>query len=515
MRQQDDTVQDHTRFNLRKSDLVRVIVQALDSLSYHESAKILEKESGYRLHSEEITQFREGIMIGDWDKVSSSLKVLNIEDDEKETCVKFLINKQKYLEQLEKMNINDALSTLRKELSPNATDPNQLHKLASLLMCSNQNDLYNKAGWDGSSGRSRKDLIDDLHKYIPPALMVPENRLEKLLLQAVEYQKQSCLIGDDSSLSLLYEQTSQSVLPTETTHTLEHHTDEVWHVQFSPDGKLIITTSADHTAILYETSKLHTPKCILRGHSDTVSYARFSPDSKRVLTCSEDRSVKLWNVQTGDCVATFSRHKRAVSAVAWLPNGKMFISAGGGSDRSVRKWSLDTFQQVSCLKVDYHIYDLIVDKNGRIIILGHNKKIYIYEELDEDPVHTLSASDFMTSLDVSSDGKFLLAGISREDKEGTGSVYIWDLTENKMLRELEGYPQTKFVIRSTFSGKNSSYVLCGGEDGKIYIWERNTGKLHSSLDGHISTVSCVAWNYAHPHMFASCSDDSTVRIWSK
>jgi WD40 repeat protein len=128
-------------------------------------------------------------------------------------------------------------------------------------------------------------------------------------------------------------------------------------------------------------------------------------------------------------------------------------------------------------------------------------------------------------------------------------IQLWDLNTVRMTRKFTGQRQGKDIIRSCFGGAEHTFVVSGSEgmspgnpytsaastdsrflflllpplffpriqsrtDGCVYVWHRDTGALLEILKGHgRGSVNQVAWHPLEPRLFASCSDDRTVRVW--
>eukprot|EP00897_Mesotaenium_endlicherianum_P008127 jgi/Mesen1/7342/ME000377S06567 len=504
---------------IRKVEYVRLLEQALYSLGYFSAAARLEEESHVPLQSPAVATFRNGVLGGRWDECCALLAHMQLGKEALHSA-RFLILQQKFLECLEAADTAGALRVLRGELAPLGTNTRRLHALAGWVMCTSRADLLGKAEWSGAGGDSRLRLLGELQALLPPALMVPERRLERLVEQALECQRAACVFHNttpDAAFSLFSDhQCGRDQIPTQTTQVLEDHTDEVWYLHFSHDGRRLASASKDQTVIIWEVGDGSNGRVqhVLVGHSKPLSFVAWSPDDRLLLTCGNDLLVKLWDTHTGACRHTLHKHTEPVTACAWFPDSRRFVS--GGLDKCLYMWDVDG-AELDMWKAQRQprINDLAISDDGKHMVSICNEKeirIFNFEEREE---RIIPETQSITSLCLSADGRCLLVNVSSQE------IHLWDLGGGGGGSALPDAPsfvyrgqrQGRFVIRSCFGGSEQAFIVSGSEDSQVYIWHRGNGELLEVLPGHSGTVNAVSWNPVNPHMFATASDDHTVRLW--
>src|SRR5262249_8445230 len=66
----------------------------------------------------------------------------------------------------------------------------------------------------------------------------------------------------------------------------------------------------------------------LKGHTGNVNSVAFSPDGKRVVTGTADRTVRVWDARTGTTLAELKGHTGAVTSVSFSADGTRLLTAG-------------------------------------------------------------------------------------------------------------------------------------------------------------------------------------------
>ena len=60
---------------------------------------------------------------------------------------------------------------------------------------------------------------------------------------------------------------------------------------------------------------------IQMGHSGGINAVAFNPDGKHCLSGSGDYTIKLWDLETGREIKTFTGHTNRVTSIAFSPEG--------------------------------------------------------------------------------------------------------------------------------------------------------------------------------------------------
>ena len=106
------------------------------------------------------------------------------------------------------------------------------------------------------------------------------------------------------------------------------HNGTIRSVEFSKDGKTMVTASGDNTLILWDVTgpepRRRGPPLI--GHRGAVLQTAFSPDGKFLASGSEDRSVLLWDTATRSQIGPpLLRHLDFVRALSFSGDGKQLF----------------------------------------------------------------------------------------------------------------------------------------------------------------------------------------------
>ncbi len=152
--------------------------------------------------------------------------------------------------------------------------------------------------------------------------------------------------------------------------TFDGHGHVITSVAFSPDGKWILTASADSSAILWDRQSGNILQQI-KGHNAGIAQAVFSPDGKYILTGSWNcdvvpnpdyervkgarkffiknarGSAKLWDRESGREIRSFEGHAESVRSIAFSPDadGKYILTSSMGDPNAIL-WDRDSGQKV-------------------------------------------------------------------------------------------------------------------------------------------------------------------------
>ncbi|HEV3238659.1 MAG TPA: hypothetical protein VGZ25_16850, partial [Gemmataceae bacterium] len=229
------------------------------------------------------------------------------------------------------------------------------------------------------------------------------------------------LASYDGSIKLVHPITGKEI------SVLRGHKDGVNAVAFSPNGKLLASSSLDRTAKVWDLAT-NKEKLSLPGHKEYVLSVAFSPDGKLLATGSGTSEhpqtggeIKLWDANTGKEKTAFENQKMPVECVMFSPDGKSFATLCW--DGAIKLWNSDTGKE-----------QMVIQQNGAAM-----------------------AGNF------SADGKVLATACHA----GNGQARLWDPASGRETATLTHPGQ---VWKVCFSPDGKTLATCSW-DRNVRLWE--------------------------------------------
>ncbi len=286
------------------------------------------------------------------------------------------------------------------------------------------------------------------------------------------------------------------------------HADRIVSVDFSQDGKYMVTGSLDNTVKLWDIS-LGKEIRTYYGLPDMVS--TLTCDFKNNLLVASDLSdmVKIWNLATGQEIATFS--ESLVLQLALSHDNRFLLT--GNEVNEMKIWDLEKKEKIKDFN-DHtdHFSVLFGDQNSALffdqndqpfLAESSNTKVSVWNLAQKKVYRSFTGhKDDVFIIAVSADGKLLAS------EDGDHTIRVWNIETEQLVSEFNSHPHN--VSTLCFSSDNNQLVASTNNDF-ITLWDVNSGALIREFYGGEDILTTEFLN-GDTFIAAICSDDS-LKVW--
>ncbi|KAH7308586.1 WD40-repeat-containing domain protein [Stachybotrys elegans] len=326
---------------------------------------------------------------------------------------------------------------------------------------------------------------------------------------------------------------------------LRGHSDWIGDIEFSPDGKLLVSACDDRTVRIWDVETGTTQQAI-QGHDawvtlvsishgfvasasnkatlyiwslpaaqlfvkfdhmGTILALEFSLDGKRRLALAKD-SIEIWDIESGKQHSVLTSAKSddwgIFLSLAFSFDGTALASTNKGG--AIKLWDIESSQikaafidrgRPLCVAFSPAGQYLATSSTGATVKFWHNERAATSVS---GVVHTDGPTE---ALAVSPDESCIAAACR-------GQIRFWDAKTGQLLEGKKEMPHGHYIRHLTFS-PDGSLLASSSSDRSVKIWRVNDGEALHKLK-HTGHVVHAAFSPCGRYV-ASVSQNPEIRVW--
>jgi WD40 repeat protein/serine/threonine protein kinase/tetratricopeptide (TPR) repeat protein len=247
------------------------------------------------------------------------------------------------------------------------------------------------------------------------------------------------------------------------------HDNAVLAVAFSPDGRHVLTGSADRTARFWDVvTGRQVGKAL--AHDGLVLAVSYSPDGRLFVTCSQKSAtqgtVQLWSTATGQPLGQPLPHSRVVLAAAFSPDSRTLVTGSGdpaAGKGEAQLWAVGTGKPLGKpLPHPGPVHAVAWSPDGRWVVTGCADKVArVWEAIPTPAVVQLAHHENVIA--YSPDGQRVLLSTPSQD----------------------GLLCERFSLGDTASGKSLARLFLDAGKPRLVSFSPESRKLLLEFDGQM------------------------------
>ncbi|MGA9993902.1 MAG: PEGA domain-containing protein [Pyrinomonadaceae bacterium] len=214
-------------------------------------------------------------------------------------------------------------------------------------------------------------------------------------------------------------------------------------IALSFDGTVVAQASeGDHSIRLWSTNDESSLKKLV-GHTDDINYMVFSPDSKLLASSSDDNTIRLWEVESGRVKVLKVESKiLGMGPIVFSPDGKTLVSIADNADDdededlNIRFWDAATGKELRTLTPSESAPDSITfSPDGMLLAVGtRDKTVLVLDVASGRIVRTLSGHTYEVVSMVFINSETLQSWGINDEEEDVIEGKLWHVPSGTLLK---------------------------------------------------------------------------------